>query len=681
MGATEKVAPRPIWEMPAPAIELSGVGDAAAQGVAREQTAQPSHKVETLPRHLQMLYAMGQMGWASLANLVGLQLVYFYLPPKDDETGQPFFPTFITQDTFIVVFNIIAILATVGRLWDAVTDPLIATFSDRLDHPRGRRIPCLAVGGAPAALFCALMFFPLVGEESVWNIVWLAFTQFFFYFFLTVYCTPYFSLVAELGHSAEERLNLSTWISITYALGTVLASGAPALGGVFGLDNKGSLQAGIVIICIFACICMYIPVVFIEERRFCCAQPSQVGVVEAIKHCLRNPHFRPYVAADFCYFFAVALIMTGLPYYLTVLVQLEADLQFAIVLTIMSVSFALYVPTNLAARKFGKKKPMLLALGIMVVVFAIIYILGREWVPLSPAAQIFGIGFVTAVPLAVLGVLPNAVLADIAAHDALMSGESHEGMYFAAKALLSKLGQSVAILVFASLTNFGKDVGDDLGIRLSGPVGMVFAFISCISFSFYEEEKVLKEVSFCRTASSSSGLGGAAEPNVLGRPAEDGNGHTAADDTVRDGEAPNAAPPDADQGKRVTADQSEEPKTTSLPGVRSHAPLEGSMQAVDQQNGSASCPREAAEEDTRICANPEDPEQEQRDETCMQCGSNFGCGMLRSPWPAKPQGSKVVPALSPLSAGNKANAASVVADPSEGTAPAGFAMGAAAHVY
>ncbi|CAK0872339.1 unnamed protein product, partial [Prorocentrum cordatum] len=59
------------------------------------------------------------------------------------------------------------------------------------------------------------------------------------------------------------------------------------------------------------------------------------------------------------------------------------------------------------------------------------------------------------------------------------------------QALLSKLGQSVAILLFASLTNFGKDVGDDLGIRLTGLVGMAFAIASLVIFTRYQEHSVV----------------------------------------------------------------------------------------------------------------------------------------------------------------------------------------------
>jgi len=452
----------------------------------------PDHVIESLPIGKQWLYAMGQLGWSSLTGMVGLQLVYFYLPPKDADSGKPIFPIHVSQEPILIVLNVITLLATGGRLWDAVTDPLIASASDNLNHKWGRRIPCLAVGGLPAAVFCALLFIPPVAEESSWNILWLAVVQFLFYLAITVYVTPYFSLISELGHTAQERLNLSTWTSITFALGSVLASSAPAFGAAFGYSGLAGIQVGVSVVCVIAVFFLYIPVFAIDEKRYCAAEPAQIGVMDALRHCGGNVHFRRYCASDFSYWFGTAIITTGVPYYLTVLVQLDDSLMTLVVGTIALLSFCFYYPTNLLAQRYGKKRLILAALVMLIVVMAYIFFLG--WLPFSGLAQIFALGGMAAIPLAVLGVLPNAVLADIAAHDTKKTGKSQEGMYFAARALLSKLGQSCGIMVFASLTNFGKDVGDDLGIRLTGPVGLLFAVVALVAFSFYRENEVLDEL-------------------------------------------------------------------------------------------------------------------------------------------------------------------------------------------
>jgi GPH family glycoside/pentoside/hexuronide:cation symporter len=98
-----------------------------------------------------------------------------------------------------------------------------------------------------------------------------------------------------------------------------------------------------------------------------------------------------------------------------------------------------------------------------------------------------------AIPLAFLGVLPNAVLADIADYDARQTGEQREGMFFAARTLMQKFGQTFGVVSFAMLITLGRDVGDDLGIRLSGVVGFVLCAAAGVIFARYKESVVTAE--------------------------------------------------------------------------------------------------------------------------------------------------------------------------------------------
>ena len=156
---------------------------------------------EELPLRGQLAYAVGQLGWAAVFGIVSLQLVYFYIPPKDELTGVPVLPIHVTQTAWGRVLNVITITTTAGRLWDAITDPVIAWMSDRMNHKRGRRIPCLCLGGLPCAVCCVLLFVPPVPYESNLNILWLCVMQILFFLFLTMYCTPIFALLPELGHT------------------------------------------------------------------------------------------------------------------------------------------------------------------------------------------------------------------------------------------------------------------------------------------------------------------------------------------------------------------------------------------------------------------------------------------------------------------------------------------------
>lgn len=440
----------------------------------------------------QVAYALGQLGWSTLVNIIGLTLVYFYLPPE--HAG---LPTLITTAVFWGIFNAITLIAASGRLWDAITDPLIANLSDRLRHPRGRRIPFLAVGALPAALFCVLMFMPPVRQVSAVNIVWLVVMQMLFYLFLTVYVTPYFALLPELGHTATQRLNLSTWISITYALGIMVAAQTPALAGVvqssFGVEDKmTAFQIAIAALAFAAMLLMYLPVLFIDENRYCERVPSTVPLFEAVRTTFRNQGFRYYVVADFAYFMALTIVNTGLLYYITVLSLLEEALVGALLTVMVVLSFVFYPAVNLLARRLGKKPLIAASFFWMSFIFFGVFFLGR--MPLPPVMQAYMLIVLYAIPIAFLGVLPNAVLADIAEHDALHTGERLEGMFFAARTFMQKLGQTMGVVIFATLTIWGRDPGDDLGIRLSGMAGFMLCVAAGLIFLRYNERRVLREL-------------------------------------------------------------------------------------------------------------------------------------------------------------------------------------------
>lgn len=440
----------------------------------------------------QAAYALGQLGWSTLVNIIGLTLVYFYLPPENAGL-----PTLITTVAFLGVFNAITLIAASGRLFDAITDPLIANLSDRSTHPRGRRIPFLAVGALPAALFCVLMFAPLAREVSTLNIAWLVAAQLLFYLFLTVYVTPYFALLPELGHTANQRLNLSTWISITYALGIMVAAQTPALASLvqsaFGVTDKvTAFQFAIGGLAFVAMLLMYLPVIFIDENRYCERTPSTVPLFAALRTTFRNAGFRYYVVADFAYFMALTIVNTGLLYYITVLLLLEEALVSGLLAIMVILSFVFYPAVNLLARRIGKKPLIVASFLWMSVIFFGVFFLGR--MPLPPAAQAYGLIVLYAIPIAFLGVLPNAVLGDIAEHDAMRTGERLEGMFFAARTLMQKLGQTMGVVIFASLTILGRNPGDDLGIRLSGMAGFALCLTAGLVFIRYNERKVLDEL-------------------------------------------------------------------------------------------------------------------------------------------------------------------------------------------
>ena len=132
-------------------------------------------------------------------------LIYFYQPSK--ESG---IPNLIPQGRIVLgILTIIGLIKAIGHIIDTVTDPLIASCSDKSRHPDGRRIPLMKKAAIPFGLCALLMFFVPLGKVSWLNAVWIAAFMWGYYFFFTLYMIPHNALIPSLvvaGAAAGENV-------------------------------------------------------------------------------------------------------------------------------------------------------------------------------------------------------------------------------------------------------------------------------------------------------------------------------------------------------------------------------------------------------------------------------------------------------------------------------------------
>src|SRR6185295_14565983 len=97
----------------------------------------------------QIAYACGMLGWSILTNIIGVMLIYFYLPPSNSGLVN-----LLSQALIFGTLNLAAVITGAGRLFDAFYDPFIGQLSDRNKNPQGRRIPFMKWAIIPAMTFC-----------------------------------------------------------------------------------------------------------------------------------------------------------------------------------------------------------------------------------------------------------------------------------------------------------------------------------------------------------------------------------------------------------------------------------------------------------------------------------------------------------------------------------------------
>ena len=444
-------------------------------------------QLKPITNKLLWIFALGQFGWSLLSGVVSNWMVYYYTgTPSAQNPNTGIFASGITQNPILFKLTLFGLVLAVGRIFDAITDPLIAGWSDRSNYKGGRRIPFMRVMAIPFAL-CTIGLFtlPQSGNIAV-NDVTLFVLLMVFYLFMTMFCTPYNALIAELGDTQQHRINVSTYISFTFIVGQsisfLLPNLAGALEGSFG--QKGGIRMAVAVMATIACIAMLIPAFYIQERDYIDSKPSDTKPFSSLIKTFSNNQFRRFVYSDVIYFFALTLFQTGLAFYETQLMEIEDTYTFLLTATMTFISVCLYLPVNILAKKIGKKQLIITGFFCYSAVFMITTLCGKGLV------WGFIIAVTAAIPMAILGILPQACVADVAELTRLETGEDRSGMFFAARTFAFKMGQAIAMVVFTSVTVSGTKQS----YRTTALIAFITCFIGACIFFTYNEKAVLKKI-------------------------------------------------------------------------------------------------------------------------------------------------------------------------------------------
>ena len=174
--------------------------------------------------------------------------------------------------------------------------------------------------------------------------------------------------------------------------------------------------------------------------------------------------------SELSYWLALTGVSTGPIYYVTILLQQPKETASFLQLLMFGLSFVFYLPVNWLPRKMGKKNLVLLA----------------------------------AVPLAIFGILPNAMIADIAEADGIRTGNFKAAIFFGARTFMSKMGQMFTGIVFPSLLILGMEPVHAFGVRLTAIVAMAFSALGGLLLLPYKEKEILQTLQGERSSGAQS---------------------------------------------------------------------------------------------------------------------------------------------------------------------------------
>lgn len=454
-----------------------------------------------LTKKQMVTFSIGQLGWSLLSGIISAWLVTFYLPT---ETGVTRFIYPFLLGGFITVLGIIT---ASSRIFDAVTDPLVASLSDRSRNPKGRRMPFMKWAAIPLSICTVLIFCAPINAISGWNIVWISVFIVLFYLFMTMYCTPYNALITEFGKTQEDRMFISTAISLTFFAGTLLAYTPFVFAGLLrgmGVDFYWSYRICFIVLAVIACVCMLIPTFLIKEKEYADSKPSEENVFKSLRATFKNKDFRVFAGSDVMYWVGLTMFQTGLPFFVKVSMGFNESMVMVFLGGMTVLSAALYPFVTKLVKKFGKKKLVIagflgLALCYVITAISSIDALGLNGGALS---WVFGvvIMLISALPMALLGIIPQSIVADVAESESITTGQNREGMFFAARTFAMKFGQSLAMVLFTTFAIIGTTssstateiTASKLGLMIAAIVAAAFCVIGALILLFYKEKKIMK---------------------------------------------------------------------------------------------------------------------------------------------------------------------------------------------
>ena len=335
----------------------------------------------------------------------------------------------------------------IGKIWDAINDPLVGILTDRTRTRWGRRRPYLLLGAIPYGVTFALLWIvPPIRNQFLLCLYFGLMYMLFDTAFTLVSC-PYMALTPELTLDHDERTSL-----VTYRMAVSIGGGLLAA-LLFGLvifpmfpegDPLAFLTVGI------TCGAVFIPPLFVtffgtrERKEFQVARVS--NPLEGFGFVLRNRPWRYTSGISLLSWMPVDIAAALFPYFLIYWIGMDQS-ESNLVLFVILLSALLCLPLVLwLAKRLEKKTAFILATASWVVVQ-----LSILSIPQGAKMLAYLVAFAAGLGVSSAHVLPNAMSPDVLEVDELMSGRRQEGIYAGFNVFIRKLSTGLVLSTIGPL--------------------------------------------------------------------------------------------------------------------------------------------------------------------------------------------------------------------------------------
>jgi GPH family glycoside/pentoside/hexuronide:cation symporter len=391
-----------------------------------------------------MAYGAGDLGTAITTNLLSFFLLFFFTNVAGLDPA------------------LAGLVLLIGKIFDAINDPIIGVLSDRTKSKMGRRLPWMIYAAIPFGLsFFAQWLVPSTDKMVLfwyYAIVGIVFNTFF-----TAVNLPYTALTPEITQDYNERTSLNTF-RFTFSIGgSILSLFIAQLIFAFFKDparQAGSCNAGGMQYIVLGAVCAIISSISIywcvwgiKKRAIASdrhrlhneslgANTEELSFFEQLKIVFSNRPFLFVIGIYFCSWLSLQITASIIPYFVVNWMKLQENDFILVTIAVQGTALLMLSVWSAVSKKFGKKAAYFMGSGIWIIAQAGLFFLHEgQVVMLYVLAIMAGAGISTAY------LIPWSMIPDVTDLDELETGQRREGIFYAFMVLLQKFGLAIGLFL------------------------------------------------------------------------------------------------------------------------------------------------------------------------------------------------------------------------------------------
>jgi GPH family glycoside/pentoside/hexuronide:cation symporter len=380
-------------------------------------------------------------------------------------------------DVLLIAPGAMGVVLFAGRVWDAVTDPLVGRLSDRTESRWGRRRVWIFASVPMTAIAFVMLWAPPEALGS-WSLpLWVGAMLLAFSTAQTMFYVPYYALGVELSNDHHERTRifgihklmsgpgLLLGLAVFYLLVSSESPRSLAFVLMLGLAAAGVLlTAG--------------GIAPLRERAEHQGRGGE-GITRAFSDVLRNPHARLLLAMYAIESFGGATAGLLALYVMQYIVKLPEQYTIIILLCNLIPSFLLGPLWITLSRRIGKRRLWVIGTGVATISWFFHSFLAEGMI------VVWGLmAFVSGTTFGLGSVIGLSVKADVIDYDELVTGERKEGAYLAVWTFVQKSMSGVLAMVLGfALQWVGFEPNVEQSATTQKMILALYGFLPCACYA------------------------------------------------------------------------------------------------------------------------------------------------------------------------------------------------------